>query len=57
LYLVDMLGQRVATIVDSEITEGRYTLMYDAAELAASSYFLVLETPTGRAVQVLQVEH
>jgi hypothetical protein len=57
LYVVDMLGQRIATIVDKEITEGRYTVMYDAAELAASNYFLVLQTPTGRAVQVLQVEH
>jgi hypothetical protein len=57
LYIVDMLGQRITSIIDKDITPGRYTVMYDATGLAASNYFLVLETPTGRAVQVLQVEH
>ena len=35
----------------------RYKLMFDASVLAAGNYFLVLQTPTGRVVQPMQVEH
>jgi hypothetical protein len=57
LYLVNVLGERTATVVDVEIEPGRYTLTYDVTGLASGGYFLVLETPTGRAIQPLQIEH
>jgi hypothetical protein len=57
LYLVDMLGRRVTTILDAEVTADKYTLRVDASGLASGSYFLVLQTPTGRALRTLQVEH
>jgi hypothetical protein len=58
LYLVNMLGQRMATLVDAEITvPNRYNLVFDPSGTAAGAYFLVLETPTGRLAQPMQIQH
>jgi hypothetical protein len=58
LYLVNMLGQRMATLVDAEITvPDRYNLIFDPSGTAAGPYFLVLETPTGRLAQPMQIQH
>jgi hypothetical protein len=59
LYIVDVIGRRVITLVDMEMDRGRHELdpKFDVSVLAAGNYFLVLETPTGRIVQPLQVQH
>jgi hypothetical protein len=57
LYLVNLLGERLQPLVDAEVSAGRYQLLFDPAGYAAGNYFLVLETPTGRLAQPMQIEH
>ncbi len=46
LYVADMLGRRVAMIVDDDLDPGRYIAWFDAGGLAAGVYMYILETPT-----------
>ncbi len=55
LYLSDLLGRRVATLVDANVTAGRYQVMLDASVLPTGLYYCVLETPTMRLNRPLQV--
>jgi hypothetical protein len=56
LYIVDMLGRRATTIVDAELTPTRYSTRIDVRDLASGTYFIILQTPTERLVQPLQIE-
>jgi hypothetical protein len=57
LMMVNMLGQQMVTLIDAEVQPGRYSLRFDPEGVASGAYFLVLETPTGRLVQPMQVQH
>lgn len=56
LFIVDMLGRRVATLVDGDVVPGSYAVQLDASQLASGSYFCILQTPTLRLHRPLQVE-
>lgn len=55
LYVVDMLGRRVATLLDGPAVPGSYTIAFDAARLAAGVYFCVLTTGVDRFMQGLRI--
>jgi uncharacterized repeat protein (TIGR01451 family) len=46
LNVYDLLGRRVATLVDTEQPAGRYTVMLDGADLASGTYFVRLRAGT-----------
>jgi hypothetical protein len=57
LFMVNMLGQRMVNLLDAEILPGRYSLEFDPNGVSSGAYFIVLETPTGRLAQPMQVQH
>lgn len=55
LFVVGLMGGRVATLLDGPVTPGSYTVSFDAGHLAPGVYFCVLVTGTERFMQVLRV--
>ncbi|MGB5075072.1 MAG: choice-of-anchor L domain-containing protein [Bacteroidota bacterium] len=55
LFVLDMLGRRVATLVDDNREPGRYRLYFDAGALASGVYTAVLRTPTQMRVQRMKL--
>jgi hypothetical protein len=51
LYLADLSGRRMATIVSGEMRPGHYRASLDISGLPSGAYFYVLETPTQRLVK------
>jgi hypothetical protein len=45
LYILDMLGRRVATLLDDSVEPGAYRVAFDARELPSGLYWSVLHTP------------
>lgn len=48
LYLVDVLGNRAATIMRAELPAGAHVLDFDISRLPAGLYHCVLQTPSSR---------
>ena len=46
LYVYDLLGRRVATLVDTKQPAGRYTVMLDGEDLTSGTYFVRLRADT-----------
>lgn len=55
LFVLDMLGRRVGTLVGDELEPGRYRVLFDAAGLASGVYMAVLRTPTQVRVQRMKL--
>lgn len=45
LFIYDILGNAVETLVNSQLTGGRYSIEWNAAEFPSGVYFYKLETP------------
>ena len=54
LTVYDVLGRRVATLVDREQAAGRYTATFDGRRLASGAYFVRLQS--GDRVQTRRVQ-
>lgn len=46
LFVLDILGRRVATLLQSSIEPGRYQVAFEARDLNSGMYISVLKTPT-----------
>jgi hypothetical protein len=57
LYLVDVLGRRVTSLVNGEIATGIHQLPFDPTGYPSGSYLLILETPSARLMQPMQIQH
>jgi hypothetical protein len=55
LYVMDMNGRRVATLVDGPVPPGRYLAGFDAGRLDSGMYMYVLQTLSERIVRVMMV--
>ncbi len=55
VYVVDVLGNRVATLVDGDVAPGSYQVTWDASRTASGLYYCVLVTPTERMTHVVHV--
>jgi len=56
LSLVNILGQRVATVLNEQLTSGKRSIEFDCALLNSGTYLLVLQTPTEYITQILYVQ-
>ncbi len=56
LRILNAVGQRVATVVEDELTAGEYMLPFSTANLAAGAYRIVLQTDAGSNVVPLTVK-
>ncbi len=55
LYVLDMLGRRVRTLVDETLEPGVYQRMLDLGEYSSGSYFCVLVTATAQRMIRIQM--
>ena len=53
LMVYDLLGRRVAVLVDAVRPEGRYSVRFDASKLPSGTYVLQMETPQAAFTRVL----
>jgi hypothetical protein len=51
----DVLGKKVAVLVDGMMDPGYYTVTFDATRLAGGIYFYVLQSGTGYDVKKMSV--
>lgn len=56
LSVHDMLGRRVAMLVDADVAPGSYSVTFDAGDLSSGMYVYTLRTPTRAVSRVLHVE-
>jgi agmatine deiminase len=56
IYLYDIVGQKVFTIYEGEFYQGEKKLFFDARNVSAGLYNLVIETENGRVSQSLMVK-
>ncbi len=50
VWVVNLLGQRVAHLFEGELGAGEHSFAWDAANVPAGTYFCVIQTPAGRQV-------
>jgi len=55
LYVLDMLGRRVATLVEGMLEPGAYRVSFNAGALASGMYIYVMHTPTGVLTRVMRL--
>ncbi len=55
LYVTDISGRTVATLIDGETSPGDHTVELDASSLASGTYFTVLRTPTRMITRALRI--
>jgi serine protease AprX len=55
LTVFDVLGKEVATLVNSELSAGSYSIFLDASKLASGTYFYKLQSGNNSAIKKLMV--
>jgi hypothetical protein len=55
LFVMDMNGRRVATLVDGLVPPGRYLAGFDAGGLASGQYLYILQTLSEQIVKIMEV--
>ncbi len=55
LTVFDILGKEVATLVNSVLEAGRYSIAFDAAKLSSGTYFYKLQSGNNVAIKKLMV--
>jgi hypothetical protein len=53
LYVMDMLGRRIQTLVDEYMDAGQYEYDFNAALLPSGQYYYMLMTPTQSVVKIM----
>jgi hypothetical protein len=56
LSLMNILGQKISSISDGELKPGSHSFDFNTKDLSAGSYFLLLQTPTVRRLERVEVE-
>jgi len=55
LYLTDFAGRRIRTLLDQPTTHGEYTVEIDPVSLPSGRYYVLLQSPTVRRIENLEV--
>jgi hypothetical protein len=55
LYVMDLSGRRISTLVSGELAEGAHSVSWDTAEVPSGLYFVRLATADGIATARLMV--
>ncbi len=55
LYVADLLGNTVCTLLNKFITAGTYSLVFNSSGLPAGSYYYVLQTPSQQFTRRLDI--
>jgi hypothetical protein len=55
LYVLDLLGRRVATLVDAFMEPGYHERIFDASSYPSGMYYYVLTTPNQSVVRIMTV--
>ncbi|MBL0176524.1 MAG: T9SS type A sorting domain-containing protein [Ignavibacteria bacterium] len=55
LFITDLIGRRVATLLSGLHAPGRYVLPYDASELPSGTYIYQLHTPSVSRFKLMEV--
>ena len=55
IFVTDILGRKIATLVDETKDAGVYEARFDAMTLPSGLYFCILETPTVMKQRMMQV--
>jgi hypothetical protein len=55
--IVNLYGQRIATVVDGEQSQGNHNFKFDVSDLSNGMYFVQLRTPTGMVTKPIIVTH
>jgi hypothetical protein len=56
LSIMNLLGEKIASVSDRELAPGSHSFEFDSKNLSAGSYFLLLQTPTVRRLERVDVE-
>jgi WD40 repeat protein len=56
LAVMNLLGAKVANISDGELKPGAHTFDFNTKDLSAGSYFILLQTPTIRRLERIDVQ-
>jgi hypothetical protein len=55
ITVYNISGEKVATLFDQHVTPGRYTVPFDAGNLASGTYFYTLQTEDFRATRMMSL--
>ena len=55
LCVLDFLGRTMAVLVDGIVEAGKYSVSFDASEMASGTYVYVLQTPARRYLKLMEV--
>ena len=56
LDIMNLLGQKIATISDGKLKPGAHSFDFDTKDVSAGAYFLLMQTPTIRKLERIDVE-
>jgi hypothetical protein len=56
LWISDMLGRNVATLLDQDVKAGLYSVELDISKLSDGNYFYILQTPTTMRRRMMRIQ-
>jgi hypothetical protein len=55
LFVLDLMGRRIATVVSGVLESGRYVVPFDASGLPSGTYIYLLRTPSASLFKLMEV--
>jgi len=55
IYLMNTFGERIKTIISKETRKGIYSIDADLSDIGSGLYFIILETPTVRKTEKIEI--